>query len=75
MPEHSKTVPGKGAVPLIEKVERPRPWPNPPASKVPEPKEFRIKNGMRINIEGGLYKVIAIRPSGKLTLKYIRQVA
>lgn len=43
--------------------------------KVKEVRVFRLNKGMSINIEGDLYKVIAIRPNGKLTLKYIRQLA
>ena len=33
--EPGKIVPGKGGLPLEEKMERPRPWPDPPAEESP----------------------------------------
>ena len=33
---------------------------------------FRLERGMRVNIGGSEYKVIAARPNGKITLKHIR---
>ena len=41
--------------------------------KVKEVRVFRLKTGMRINISGSIYKVIAVRPNGKATLKYMDQ--
>lgn len=37
--------------------------------KVKTVKVFRLKKGMIINIEGHEYKVIAVRPNGKATLR------
>lgn len=37
--------------------------------KVKEIGAFRLQKGMRINIKGIAYKVIAVRPNGKITLK------
>lgn len=39
--------------------------------EVKEVRVFKIKKGMKINIEGNLYKVIAARPNGKITLKLL----
>ena len=36
-----------------------------------EVRVFRIKKGMKINIHGTLYKCIAARPNGKVTLKFL----
>jgi len=32
---------------------------------------LKLKSGMRLNIEGGAYKVIAVRPNGKITIKFL----
>ena len=37
--------------------------------KVKEVRVFRMKKGLKLNIEGHRYKVIAVRPNGKVTLK------
>lgn len=37
--------------------------------KVKEVRVFRLRKGMRINVQGTLYKVTADRPNGKVTLK------
>jgi len=37
--------------------------------KVKEVRVFRLKKGMTINIKNTHYKVIAVRPNGKVTLK------
>jgi len=37
--------------------------------EVKEVRVFRLKKGMRIQIHGSAYKVIAVRPTGKVTLK------
>lgn len=33
---------------------------------------FMLKPGMKINLHGTLYKVIASRPNGKVTMKFVR---
>ena len=33
---------------------------------------FRLERGMKINIEGQVYKVIAVRQNGKVTLKPVQ---
>jgi len=38
---------------------------------VKEVRVFRLKHGMKLNIQGVIYKVIASRPNGKVTLKEI----
>lgn len=37
---------------------------------VKEVRVFKLQKGMRINIRGGIYKVVAARPNGKITLRY-----
>ncbi len=37
--------------------------------KIKEVRVFRLQKGMRINIEGSVYKVTAVRPNGKITLR------
>ena len=39
--------------------------------EVKEVRVFKLKKGMRINIKGSVYKVIAARLNGKITLKKI----
>lgn len=39
--------------------------------EVKEVKVFRLEKGMKIKIEGSVYKVIAARLNGKITLKAI----
>ena len=36
---------------------------------VKEIRVFRLRKGMRINVNGSMYKVIVERPNGKVTLK------
>jgi len=35
----------------------------------PQPSEFQLKRGTRLVVEGITYKVIAVRPNGKVTLR------
>lgn len=37
--------------------------------EVKQVRVFRLKKGMRINIEGQGYKVVTVRPNGKITLR------
>ena len=39
--------------------------------EVKEVRVFRLKPGMRVTIQGAIYKVISARPNGKITMKLI----
>ena len=39
--------------------------------EVKEMRVFRLRSGMRLIIEGSTYKVISVRPNGKITMKLI----
>ena len=34
-----------------------------------EPPKFELKRGMRLVVQGTAYKVVAVRPNGKVTLR------
>jgi len=41
--------------------------------EVKEVRVFRLEKGMKINIQGSVYKVISARLNGKITLKMIKK--
>lgn len=57
-------LPDTEAFKLVERIE---PTGEPTVS--PKPR-YRLQKGMRIEVLGCMYKVIAVRPNGKVTLRY-----
>lgn len=42
--------------------------------KTKEVQGFRLQKGMKITINQAVYKVIAARPNGKITMKFIKDI-
>lgn len=62
----SKGLSDKEAAKILEKAQKP--------TQAIEKKPFMFTKGLRLNIQGSIFKVTAVRPNGKVTMRFMGTV-